>query len=77
MASGIRSTYARDTYIRSNCAMGIWIWCASVRNIYTGDIYTSGAYVGDIEPKTLTRSGVTLKSLGIIFIYASINNYYL
>lgn len=75
MAASIRNTYVRDTYIGSNCAMNTWIWCTTIGNAYTRNIYISGAYIRDIKPKILARSELILRSPGIIFIYTSINNY--
>lgn len=48
MATGIGSTYAKDTYISNTCALGTWIKCADVRGIYIKGICAKGTFVGDI-----------------------------
>lgn len=50
IATGIRSTCARDISIGSTYATGTWIRCTGIGSTYTKGIYIKNAFVGDVKP---------------------------
>lgn len=70
MIANIRSTYARNTYIRNICAVGIWIKHASIRAIFTEGICAQNACIDGVEIRVLA-------GLEIILVGQQVNDYYL
>lgn len=50
----------RDTCIGSTYAMATWIGCIDIESAYTKGIYAKSTFVGDVEPKALTKLKVIL-----------------
>lgn len=76
MSDGIKSTCILDNCSGSN-VVGTSIWYAGIGSDCIRDIYAGSAFIKSNKVKVLVGSGVTLKSLGIIFISISVNDCYL
>lgn len=69
MATGIKNTCARDTFIDSTCAMNIEIKYDGVKGACIKDIYTDDTFVEGVKLRVLVGSEVKLSGQGVNYYY--------